>query len=125
MRPGCGRGAAEVWPRVRACSWEQDESSSLGLEPASAVMLHFSLKEALYKAIHPLLPATIPWHSIAVLPQPDGRCAVLKADAFRALEADAGLDVEVQASWTQRHGVFVTTAAACAQPLGQTSADTT
>mmetsp|Transcript_45525 Transcript_45525/g.146555 ORF Transcript_45525/g.146555 Transcript_45525/m.146555 type:complete len:86 (-) Transcript_45525:61-318(-) len=71
------------------------------------------------QAIHPLLPATIPWHSIAVLPQPDGRCAVLKADAFRALEADAGLDVEVQASWAQRHGVFVTTAAACARPLGQ------
>jgi len=33
------------------------------------------------QAIHPLLPATIPWHSIAVLPQPDGRCAVLKVCA--------------------------------------------
>ena len=56
------------------------------------------------QAIPPLLPATIPWHSIAVLPQPDGRCAVLKVCADTPKHAPPNTRPQTHASNTRlRH----------------------
>ena len=42
----------------------------LGLDEQQDLTLRFSLKEALYKAMHPLLEQTIAWHSVLVRPRP-------------------------------------------------------
>ncbi len=49
----------------------------LAQEDASVELtLRFCIKEALYKALHPLVGAHIPWHSVVAEPRADGSCSV-------------------------------------------------
>uniref|UniRef100_A0A7S3BM89 4'-phosphopantetheinyl transferase domain-containing protein n=1 Tax=Haptolina ericina TaxID=156174 RepID=A0A7S3BM89_9EUKA len=93
-----------------------DERASLGdngLDKDADTLLRFSIKEALYKAIHPMLPGTIPWHSVTVWPNADGSCTV----DVTGLEATTGMELRADASWLLKKGFFVTTASAeCPTP---------
>ena len=87
-----------------------------GLDEQMELLLRVSIKEALYKALHPLLrPVTIRWHSVQVLPKRDGSCEVVATD----LEEQVGRRMQVAASWRIREGFFVATASAHALPPGR------
>ena len=64
--------------------------------------------EALYKAIHPLLPGSIPWHSVTVWPASTGDCLV---DAS-ALEDELAVKLHIEAEWKEQAGAFVSIASA-------------
>ena len=76
--------------------------------PAADLLLRCSLKEALYKALHPLVRRTIKWHTVQVQPQPDGTCELV----LDALEEDVGFGIGATARWHLKDGFYVTTAAA-------------
>lgn len=89
-----------------------DERQSLGMlnsfDLRTDTLLRFSLKEALYKAIHPLVRQTIAWHSVTVWPASDGSCRVDASNLVAAL----GVPIQVEAQWEQNSGFFVSTASA-------------
>ena len=77
-----------------------------GLDSSVELLLRVSIKEALYKALHPLVRRTIRWHSVQVAPAKDGSCEV----DFAELEKQVGARLAVSASWSVRDGYFVTLA---------------
>ena len=100
-------------PRVALRCLHDDERRSLddapsGLAASEELLLRFSMKEALYKALHPLVRQTIRWHSVQILPQADGSCTVRPG----GLEEQVGATLDVEASWQVREGYYVTTARA-------------
>ena len=72
------------------------------------LLLRISIKEALYKALHPLVRRPIRWHSVTVQPMPDGSCTV----DVGALEKQVGMRMAAEASWRLHEGYVVSTAAA-------------
>ena len=56
--------------KILAAEEERELGLHLGLDEQQDLTLRFSLKEALYKAMHPLLEQTIAWHSVLVRPRP-------------------------------------------------------
>ena len=56
--------------KILAAEEEHQLGLHLGLDEQQDLTLRFSLKEALYKAIHPLLEQPIAWHSVLVRPRP-------------------------------------------------------
>ena len=107
-------------PRLASRCLHESERLTLskapsGLDEQMELLLRVSIKEALYKALHPLLrPVTIRWHSVQVLPKRDGSCEVVATD----LEEQVGRRMQVAASWRIREGFFVATASAHALPPG-------
>ena len=100
--------------RVLASEERHSLGSGAGLAPAADLLLRVSLKEALYKALHPLLRRTIRWHSVEVYPRPDGTCEV----GTDGLVAAVGARLEASASWRMHEGYFLSTAsAALLEPL--------
>ena len=89
-----------------------DERRTLGAREAfpapSDLLLRICLKEALYKALHPIARRPIRWHSVSVQPAADGSCAVEVGE----LAAELGRPLRAHAAWVERDGFFVTTAAA-------------
>lgn len=87
-------------------------SASEGVADANAVaadlLLRVSIKEALYKAVHPLVPSSMRWHSVQVYPHEDGACDVVCDE----LERDLGARLDVSASWRVCEGFYVSTASA-------------
>ena len=79
-----------------------------GLSSGADLLLRTSIKEALYKALHPLLRRTIRWQSVQVYPQSDGACAV----CMQELLDEVGTPLIAEAAWCVRDGYFVSTAAA-------------
>ena len=69
------------------------------------VILHFSIKEALYKAINPLVGRYVSFQEATVLPRPDGSVTVTLALAQREGPFAA------EARWSEIHGHLLTTAA--------------
>jgi 4'-phosphopantetheinyl transferase EntD len=69
------------------------------------VVLHFSLKEALYKAINPLIGRYVSFQEASVLPHPDGSVTVALA-----LAKQEGPFV-AEARWSEIAGHLLTTAA--------------
>ena len=109
----------------RRC-FAEDERARLGhsneLDERADALLRFSLKEALYKAIHPLLPTSISWHSVTVWPDAEGGCHV---DASN-LEARLEVRLRADAQWQEQSGFYVATASALLlepppRPLGSKS----
>lgn len=107
-----------ISPRLPRRCLTQDERASLGktrgLDERADALLRFSLKEALYKAIHPFVRKSIPWHSVEVSPVADGTCVVNAT----GIEEWLGARMEVEAGWRQCHGFYVSTATAMLCDLG-------
>lgn len=87
---------------------EQMELDELGLPDRAGLTLRFSLKEALYKALHPILRRPIEWHSVCVRPLRDGSCE-LNLDA---LIEQTSMQLTAEARWVQHGDFLVTTAKA-------------
>jgi 4'-phosphopantetheinyl transferase EntD len=105
----------ELSLRIAKRVLHEAERQTLGTSPSPAVptpaadlLLRCSLKEALYKALHPLVRRTIKWHTVQVQPQPDGTCELV----LDALEEDVGFGIGATARWHLKDGFYVTTAAA-------------
>ena len=101
--------------RVATRVLHEAERQTLGAAPSPAVptpeadlLLRCSLKEALYKALHPIVRRTIKWHTVQVQPQPDGTCELM----LDALEEAVGFGLVASARWHLKEGFYVTTAAA-------------
>jgi len=75
------------------------------------VILHFSLKEALYKAINPIIGRYVSFQEASVLPRPDGSVAVTLT-----LAKGEGPFV-AEARWSEIDGHLLTTAAV--RPQGE------
>lgn len=99
-------------PRLASRILSVSERATLGAQPGlgapADALLRFSVKEALYKALHPLVCARIPWLSVSVQPRADGSCAV----GVSELEAATGTRLRAHASWERHEGYFIATAAA-------------
>jgi 4'-phosphopantetheinyl transferase EntD len=98
----------QVRPDVRTRVLTKDELDRLEHVPEESrrrtVILHFSLKEALYKAIDPLVGRHVAFHEASMTPLPDGSASV----AF-ALSVNDGSFVAT-AFWTEVEDHFLTTA---------------
>lgn len=87
---------------------EQMERDELELPDRAGLTLRFSLKEALYKALHPILRRPIEWHSVCVRPLRDGSCEL----DLETLIQQTGVQLSAEARWVQHGDYFVTTARA-------------
>ena len=85
-----------------------DEQLSSVLSPERELLIYFSVKEALYKALHPLVQQHIGWHSVTVRPRVDGTCEV----ALPLVEQQAGVGIRASAYWSIIDGYILTTAEA-------------
>jgi 4'-phosphopantetheinyl transferase EntD len=94
----------DISGRVMTC----DELATLAAVPEALrrrqVVLHFSLKEAIYKAINPLLGRYVSFHEATVLPADDGSVVVRLA-----LKQGEGPFV-AEARWCEIAGHLLTTA---------------
>jgi enterobactin synthetase component D len=95
-------------PDISSRVMTPDELTALAALPASLrrheVVLHFSLKEAIYKAINPLIGRYVSFQEACVLPHPDGSVAVTLA-----LAQQEGPFV-AEARWSEIAGHLLTTA---------------
>ncbi|HEX7597593.1 MAG TPA: 4'-phosphopantetheinyl transferase superfamily protein [Polyangia bacterium] len=95
-------------PDVRKRVLTQDELQRLEQIPEDSrrrtVILHFSLKEALYKAIDPLVGRHVSFQEASMTPFPDGSVQIALA-----LDPDEGRFCAT-ASWTEIEEHFLTTA---------------
>ena len=94
-------------PEERARFGSDDQLGAV-LTPERELLVCFSVKEALYKALHPLLRQTIRWHSVQVHPQEGGACTVCIGELLDAVS----IPLVAEAAWCVRDGYFVSTAAA-------------
>jgi len=90
-----------------------DAPSGIGGGSSGELLLRVSIKEALYKALHPLVRSTIRWHSVQVQPKADGGCDVNLDD----LVAQFGSPIRAEASWCVRDG-YVVAFARASTPAG-------
>ena len=99
---------AQVHQDVRARVLTPDELARLERVPEEnrqrTVILHFSLKEALYKAIDPLVGRQVAFHEASMTPRPDGSASIALA-----LSRDDGSFWAV-GFWTEVEDHFLTTA---------------
>jgi enterobactin synthetase component D len=95
-------------PDIRARVLTKDELHRLEQIPAQEhrrmVLLHFSLKEALYKAINPLVTRHVAFHEASLTPLPDGTARVALT-----LAQDQGT-FAAACTWAEIHDHFLTTA---------------
>jgi 4'-phosphopantetheinyl transferase EntD len=95
-------------PDIRTRVLTRDELARLESVPEKdhrrMVTLHFSLKEALYKAIDPLVGRHVGFHEASLTLLPDGSASV----ALALCENDGAF--AVTAFWTEIEGHFLTTA---------------
>ena len=84
-----------------------------GRDVGVELTLRFSLKEAIFKALHPLIMTHIPWHQVQVYPQADGSCVVELASQLS--DATQG-SIRAETRWTEfgcgKDVYFLSTAAA-------------
>jgi len=80
----------------------------LGMPAGAELTLRFSMKEALYKALFPLVRRSIPWHSVVANPTLDGLCEL---DLSR-LEQHASTRLVAEARWVIVDDFFLTSASA-------------
>ena len=79
---------------------------AVGLNEAQEVLLAFSLKEAAYKAMDPLLGRSVGWHEVEVRPRADGSCEATFLGPPPPLAAEA---IELRAEW-RRVGSWIVSA---------------
>jgi enterobactin synthetase component D len=99
---------AHARPDIRTRVLTPDELARLERVPEEqrrrAVILHFSLKEALYKAIDPLVVRHVAFHEASMTPLPDGSASI----ALALSENDGSF--AATAFWTEIEDHFLTTA---------------
>ena len=99
---------AQARPDVRTRVLTRDELVRLESVPEESrrrtVILHFSLKEALYKAIDPLVGRHVAFHEASMTPLPDGSASIALA-----LSGEDG-SFSAVGSWTEVEDHFLTTA---------------
>jgi enterobactin synthetase component D len=99
---------ADARPDVRTRVLTKDELVRLEEVPEQArrrmVILHFSLKEALYKAISPLVTRHVAFHEASMTPLPDGSARVALSLAKNQGTFSAAC------TWTEIQEHFLTTA---------------
>lgn len=99
--------------RRKLLTWSESHSlgqlSATGLTVGQEVLLHFSFKEAAYKAMDPFLQRHIGFTEIEVRPATDGRCSLHVVEASALDECVAGRGMVLDGSWTTI-GDFVLTA---------------
>lgn len=99
---------AQARPDIRTRVLTKDELDRLEQVPAQEhrrlVLLLFSLKEALYKAINPLVTRHVAFHEASLTPLPDGTARVALT-----LAHDQGT-FAAECTWAEVHGHFLTTA---------------
>lgn len=83
-----------------------------GLSAESDLLLRISIKESLYKAMHPLVGKAIRWHSVQIQPGPDGSCTVDSTE----LDQEVGKTLETNVRWGSHHGYFWSVATCVAHP---------
>ncbi len=102
-------GRVDISRRVLSPA-ELPELDGLSLaDRAREVLLRFSAKEALYKALDPFVRRYVGFHEVAVRPEPGGACRVTLH-----LPDGAGLQAEVR--WLRRGGLVLTTARVIGPP---------
>ena len=96
-------------PDISSRVMTPEELSALASVPEAMrrreVVLHFSIKEALYKAVNPLVGRYVSFQEATVLPHPDGSVTVTLA-----LTQHEG-PFSVEARWSEIGGHLLTTAA--------------
>lgn len=97
-----------IAPRILAAKELPSLGRLAGMSEHTELTLRFSLKEALYKALHPLVLRPIRWHSVVAHPAADGSCTL----DWSELERQAGITMHVEARWREHAGYFITTARA-------------
>ena len=97
-----------IAPRILAPKELPSLGRLAGMSEHTELTLRFSLKEALYKALHPLVLRPIRWHSVVAHPAADGSCTL----DWSELERQAGITMHVEARWREHAGYFITTARA-------------
>jgi len=99
---------SQARPDIRTRVLTPDELVRLDYLPEEnrrrSVILHFSLKEALYKAIDPLVGRHVAFHEASMTPLPDGSASV----ALALSENDGSF--AATAFWTEIEDHFLTTA---------------
>ncbi|MGB8298177.1 MAG: 4'-phosphopantetheinyl transferase superfamily protein [Polyangia bacterium] len=99
---------AQARPDIRTRVLTPDELVRLERVPEEnrrrMVILHFSLKEALYKAIDPLVSRHVAFHEASMTPLPDGSASI----ALALSEGDGSF--AATAFWTEIEDHFLTTA---------------
>ena len=98
---------------------EQMERDELELPDHAGLTLRFSLKEALYKALHPILRRSINWHSVCVRPLRDGSCEL----DLDVLIEQTGVQLTAEARWVMHGDFFVTTAKATSLASGSSAGE--
>jgi len=84
---------------------EQTELASLtSSERAGEVLLRFSAKEAIYKALDPFVRRYVAFREVSVSPRPDGSAEV------RARLGPHAPALSIESRWTRRQGFVLTTA---------------
>jgi len=85
--------------------------SSVGISAESEVLLRFSFKESVYKAIHPFVRRYVAFHEAEVTPRVDGTCVIVLA--LKGGEEKEG-GFEVRGEWRRVEGgrFFLTVVAA-------------
>ena len=106
-RARAGRRPPRIAPRILAAKEPESRAARRDVG-AHGAQLRFSLKEALHKALHPLVLRPIRWHSVVAHPAADGSCTL----DWSELERQAGITMHVEARWREHAGYFITTARA-------------
>lgn len=105
------KAATTLWRRILT----EDEKKhlgglkALGVTTEEEVLLHFSFKEAVYKAIHPILKRSIDFQEVEVFPSVDGAATV----NFRL---KSGEKYDYKASWERYRDKYWLTCIYCVTP---------
>ncbi|MDB4952803.1 MAG: 4-phosphopantetheinyl transferase [Myxococcales bacterium] len=81
-----------------------DEQRTIG-DDGRAVTLHFAIKEAIYKAVDPIVRRYVGFTEVSLVVGPPGECSVTVVDR-------SALPVTIEAWWTELEGHWVATARA-------------
>jgi 4'-phosphopantetheinyl transferase EntD len=113
----------ELSPRLARRCLHDDERATLGAtclaagRPPSAatdLLLRVCIKEAMYKALHPLVRErfTIRWHAVRARPALGGTCEITIPEVEKELCAT----IDARAQWHEHDGYFVAIASATRAP---------
>jgi len=90
-------------PRITRLVLTDSERRALGDGPPwREVLLRFSLKESIYKAIDPFVRRYVTFKEVEVTPQPNGEVKI-------QLQLERGEALNVAGRWIEHEGYFITT----------------